>query len=69
MVNGIKGAGFFFKIPFPDKDYWIPFLVTNNHIIDESYLKKDKRIDFTINNGRIEKKLIINNRKVYTSVK
>ena len=69
MDNGIKGTGFFCKIPFPDKDHLIPFLITNNHIIDESYLKKDKRIEFTINNDKMEKKLIISNRRVYTSVK
>ena len=65
--NGIKGTGFFCKIPFPDKDHLIPLLITNNHIIDESYLKNDKRIDFTINNDKIEKKIIIGNRKVYTN--
>ena len=67
MDNGSKGTGFFCKVPFPDKEHLVSFLITNNHIIDESYLKKDKRIDFTINNDRIEKKLIIGNRKVYTS--
>ena len=68
MDNGSKGTGFFCKVPFPDKDHLVPFLITNNHIIDESYLKKDKRIDFTINNDRITKKIIIGNRRVYTSV-
>ena len=67
MDNGSKGTGFFCKVPFPDKDHLVPFLITNNHIINESYLKKDKRIDFTINNDRIEKKLVIGNRRVYTS--
>ena len=69
MDNGNKGTSFFCKIPFPDKDHLVPFLITNNHVIDESYLKKDKRIDFTMNNDKIEKKLIISNRRVYTSVK
>ena len=67
MDNGRKGTSFFWKVPFSDKDHLVPFLITNNHIIDESYLKKDKIIDFTINNDRIEKKLVIGNRRVYTS--
>ena len=69
MDNGNKGTGFFCIIPYPDKDHLVHFLITNNHVIDESYLKKDKRIDLTINNDRVEKKLIIGNRRVYTSVK
>ena len=67
MDNGNKGTGFFCKIPFPNEDHLVSFLVTNNHIIDESYLKKDKRIDLTINNDKIKKKLIIGTRRVYTS--
>ena len=67
MDNGNKGTGFFCKIPFPDKNHLISFLVTNNHIIDESHLGKNKRIDFTINNDKFENKLIIDNRKVVTS--
>ena len=43
--------------------------MTNNHVIDESHLGKDKRIDFTINNDKIKHKLVIGNRKTYTSKK
>ena len=56
MDNGSKGTGFFCKVPFPDKDHLVSFLITNNHIIDESYLKKDIRIDFTINNDKKQKR-------------
>ena len=40
MDNGNKGTGFFCIIPYPDKDHLVHFLITNNHVIDESYLKK-----------------------------
>ena len=68
MDNCRKGTGFFWKVSFSDKDHLVPFLITNNHIIDESYLKKDKIIDYTSNNDKITKKIIIGNRRVYTSV-
>ncbi len=57
MDNGSKGTGFFCKIPYPDQKSLIPVLVTNNHIIDESYFDKDKEIDFSINNDKIKKKI------------
>lgn len=69
MDDGTQGTGFFCKIPYPDKYHLKFFLVTNNHVIDESHLGKDKRIDFTINNDIIKHKLIIGNRKTYTSKK
>ena len=69
MDDGTKGTGFFCKLPYPDKDNLKSFLVTNNHVIDESHLRKDKKIEFTINNDKIKHKLIIGDRKVYTSKK
>ena len=67
MDNGTKGTGFFCKIPFPDEKCLIPVLVTNNHVINESHLEKDKKIDFTINNDNIKKKITIGKRKTYTN--
>ena len=67
MDDGSTGTGFFCKIPYPDKSLLIPVLVTNNHLIDDSHLGKDKYIIFTINNDTIKYKIIIGDRKVYTS--
>ena len=67
LDNGNKGTGFFCKIPYPDDNNLKPFLITNNHVIDESYLNKDKSFEITINNDKITKKLIIGNRINYTS--
>ena len=44
MDDGSKGTGFFCKIPYLNKDHFLYFLITNNHIIDSSHLKKDKEI-------------------------
>ena len=67
LDNGNKGTGFFCKIPFPDDNNLKSFLITNNHVIDESYLNKDKSFELTINNDKITKKLNIGNRITYTS--
>ena len=67
MSNGSKGTGFFCKIPYPDEKNMMHLLITNNHLIDKSHLKKDSQIIFTINNDKIKHKLIIGKRKVYTS--
>jgi len=67
MDDGSTGTGFFCKIPYPNKSLLIPVLVTNNHLIDDSHLRKDKYIIFTINNDTTKYKIIIGDRKVYTS--
>ena len=42
IIHGTKiGHGFFIKIPFPDYKNYLTVLMTNNHIIDESYFKKN----------------------------
>ena len=53
--SGVKGTGFFCKIPIPHKD--IKVFVTNNHLIDEKYLKTQKVIYISINNKPKEIKL------------
>ena len=68
MNNGNKGTGFFCKIPFLDKKY-LHVLITNNHLINEDYLRKDCKIFFTINNNKTKKEIIIGKRRTYTSKK
>ena len=68
MNNGIKGTGFFCKIPYKGSyDSSLSVLITNNHIIDEKHLGKNDKIIFSINNDKIKKKLSISDRKTYTS--
>ena len=62
------GTGFFCLIPFPDKVNLLPVLITNNHVLDRNNILKDKKIKFSIDNGKIEKEIIINEtRKTYTN--
>jgi len=67
MDNGAKGTGFFCRVPYPDKNHYINCLVTNNHVIDEPNLDKNKSIELSINNSKIEKMIKIGNRRVYTN--
>ena len=39
--DGKKGTGFFCKIPYLKK--LLPVLITNNHILDENNISKDKK--------------------------
>jgi len=66
VVNGIKtGTGFFTKILY--KDNLIPVLITNNHIINDKFLEKEKIIKIYIN----KKAILINinkDSKIYSSI-
>ena len=48
--NGLKGTGFFCKIPFPDKNNLLNVLITNNHVLNENDIENDKIINFKIYN-------------------
>ena len=68
--DGGNGTGFFCIIPFPDKFHPLPALMTNNHVITEENIMKDKKIKFTINNDKLSFEIIINDyRKIYTNKK
>ena len=61
-------TGFFCKIPFPDKCHQLRVLMTNNHVINKDDLKKDNKINFTINNDKLSFEIIIDEfRKIYTN--
>ena len=64
--DGIKGTGFFCKIPFPDNDHLLPVLMANNHVINESILEKGKnKIVLSLNNGI--KEIELDNRLKFTN--
>ena len=71
LDNGSKGTGFFCKIPIEknNNENLMTVLITNNHLIDDKYLKKDSQITITINNDKIKYNLIIGKRIIYTSEK
>ena len=41
-IGQTQGTGFFCKIPFPNEENMIPVLMTNNHVINNDALNKDK---------------------------
>ena len=51
--NKTLGDGFFCKIPFPDNNYLLSVLITNNHIVNESILKSIK-ISLSINSNEFK---------------
>ena len=64
--DGGKGTGFFCKIKYKNKI--IPVFMTNNHVIDDIYLKKNKEINITLNDDEEEKIIRLNNdRLIYTN--
>ena len=66
--DGGNGTGFFCIIPFPDKFHPLPVLMTNNHVIKENDIQKDKNIQFTLKNDKLLFNIRIDElRKVYTN--
>ena len=49
--DGAKGTGFFCKIPLLNNKY-IPALMTNNHVINQNFLKKENEIIVKINDDK-----------------
>ena len=49
-TNEAFGSGFLCKIPFGSKQNLLPVFITNNHVIDENYIKKVGVIIFTKEN-------------------
>ena len=69
-VGNDQGTGFFCEIPFPNKDNMLKVLITNNHVINDSILKKpDAVIPLDIEEEAKTKYLNLNNRIKYTSEK
>ena len=62
----VKGTGFFCYIPFENNK--LSVLVTNNHIIDDEYIKRNKNIHIAMNDDTIEKDIILDESKtIYSS--
>ena len=72
LNNGKKGTGFFCLIPFPHENNLLPVLITNNHILDESYLNQENHLTISLykdnfGNEIIKKIDISNKKRKYTS--
>ena len=53
-IGGIKGSGFFTKIPY--KKGLLSVLITNNHVLGENDIANNKIISISLNNEAIFKK-------------
>ena len=62
-----KGTGFFCNIPYLDKT--LPFLVTNNHVLNEKDIENNKIIKLALNNNKEIEIIMDNRRKRYTNIK
>ena len=46
LNDNTKGTGFLCKIPKNDKEKYYYMLITNNHILNEKYLKENELLKF-----------------------
>ena len=60
--NGDNATGFFCKIPFAYT--FLPVLITNNHVLNEEDIKANRIIQLSLEDGKIEKKIIINESRI-----
>ena len=62
------GTGFLCKIPFPNEFNLLPVLITNQHVLDEDEIIKNKVLKITFNDDKISKIIeLADNRKIYSS--
>ena len=66
-INNKIGTGFFCYLPFFGSKL-LPVLITNNHILKEEDISLNKQIEFSFDNGKIKRELIITQeRRTYTN--
>ena len=58
-----EGTGFFCHIPREN----INLMITNNHVINEEILKKNSKLEVSLNDGIEKIEIDLNNKKLYTS--
>jgi len=64
----LMGTGFFCRIKYDNKD--IPCLLTNFHILDKEYIKKNSKIGISMNDNKINEDIIINEEDIiYQSIR
>ena len=68
LDDGTKGTGFFCKIPLNNNQDSLTVFITNNHIINEDFLKNEKKeIIIKMNNEKIVKNIKLKQRFYYTN--
>ena len=64
-TDGNKGTGFFCNIKYENKE--IPVMMTNYHVIDDNYIKKNDKIEITFNDDKEKVTILLRNRIIYTN--
>ena len=64
--DGVKGTGFFCKIPVSKKKN-LEVLMTNNHIINKDYLEKENKITISIKDDKYIKSISLRDKFTYTN--
>ena len=59
----------FFCIIDLDKDKKMPVLITNNHLIDDNYIKENKWINITLNDNSEGRVIIIDENRDFIAMK
>jgi len=67
LKNGEKGTGFLCQILFPEPKRLLKMFITNNHLINRDFLKKEKCIKVTFDNDKVIKTISLKNKKTYTN--
>ena len=64
--NGVKGTGFFCKIPYENN--LLPVLITNNHVLNSKDINVTNNITISLNDNKEFKHIEIDNsRKLFTN--
>ena len=66
--NGEQGSGFFCKVRINENKF-LPFLITNNHIIDLEDIKTHKTINISINDDKLSREININESRITYTMK
>ena len=63
MIKGKStGTGFFCHINYENKD--IPCLITNYQVIDDEYIKENKKIEINLNDNEINEDIILSQKDI-----
>ena len=71
LKDGSKGTGFFCRIPFPNQQNLLEVLITNNHVVNQSFLNKEDNLVVKLFNDKDKggsiKNIKLNNKMKYTN--
>ena len=67
MIKGkSSGTGFFCRINYENKD--IPCLITSYQVIDDEYIKDNKKIEISLNGNEINEDIILSKEDIIYNI-